>query len=423
MRGGVAGNKEIEPAMMSFEEARETILSHVDRLETERVELLESLGRVTAEDIIAPFNLPSFDNSSMDGYAVRAADCGSHASLPIEGYIPAGGVATFILAPGTAIKIMTGAPVPKDCDAVVPFEDAEEAGQQIVLKAKVRPDQHIRRAGEDVRRGDTVIPSQTPIRASEINMLASLGRSFVEVYRRPVVAILSTGDELVEPGQPLAEGQIYNSNSVMLAAAVREAGAIPLVLGIARDDRECLRQKIREGLAADALITAAGVSVGDRDFVREILTELGVKQILWKVNIKPGKSATFGIYDGKPVFSLPGNPVSALITFEELARPALMKMMGRRQFIQSLLTATLQEDLRKQPGKIFFARVRLRIAKGKLLAWSAGHQDTGFQRTICLADGIALLPAERGHFHAGEEIEVHLFSGMLNLAEATTGER
>jgi molybdopterin molybdotransferase len=408
--------------MISFEEALATILSNIEILKIEPAELLESLDRVTAEDIIAPFNLPSFDNSAMDGYAVRAADCGNHASLPIRGYIPAGGVATAKLEPTNAIKIMTGAPVPQGADAIVPFEDAEEANQIVTVNEAVRSGQHIRRAGEDVRQGEIVIPAGTLIRVPEINMLASLGRRFVQVYRRPVVAVLATGDELVEPGQPLSEGKLYNSNSVMLAAAVREAGATPLILGIARDDRESLRQKIGEGLKADALITAAGVSVGDRDFVREILAEFGVKQIFWKVNIKPGKSTAFGIFGSRPVFSLPGNPVSAMITFAEMVRPALLKMMGHRHFTQPLLAATLQEDLRKKPGKIFFARVRLRIVKGKLLAWSAGHQDTGFQRTICLADGIARLPAEGGNFHAGEQIMVRLLSGSVNVAESSAGE-
>jgi molybdopterin molybdotransferase len=403
--------------MMSFEEARTTILDHVAPLAPEQSELLDSLGQVTAEEIIAPFNLPSFDNSAMDGYAVRTADCSHNATLPIMDYIPAGGVAHTKLTAGKSIKIMTGAPVPQGADAVVPFEDAEEANQAIKVKEPVKSGQHIRHAGEDVRQGEVVIPSGRLIRVPEINMLANLGRRSVQVYRRPVVAILATGDELVEPGQPLTEGKIYNSNSVMLAAAVREAGATPLILGIAKDDREILRSKIEEGLKADALITAAGVSVGDRDYVRETLTEFGVKQVFWKINIKPGKSAAFGIYGAKPVFSLPGNPVSAMITFEELARPALLKMMGRPQSIQPMLTATLQEDLRKKAGKTFFARVRLQVSEGKLVAWSAGHQDTGFQRTICLADGIAMLPAERGNFRAGEEIEVRILSNALNLAE------
>jgi molybdopterin molybdotransferase len=408
--------------MMKFEEARATILDNISLLGTEEVELLDSLGRVAAEDTVAPFNLPPFDNSAMDGYAVRAADCAIGAMLEIHDYVPAGGIAKSALEPGKAIKIMTGAPLPKASDVIVPFEDATEENHAITLNKPVRMGQHIRRAGEDVKSGDTVFTAGTQIRTAEINILASLGAGFVKVYRRPVVAILATGDELIEAGQPLAEGKLYNSNSFMLAAAVREAGGIPLILGIARDNRESLREKMEAGLEADVLITAAGVSVGDRDFVRPMLEELGVKQVFWKIDIKPGKSTAFGMHGRKPVFALPGNPVSAMITFLELVRPAILKMMGRRQVIQPLLTAIMQEDMRNKSGKTFFARVRLEAIGGKLYARSAGHQDTGFQRTVCMANGIAMLPADRNNIKAGEDVAVHFLGGNLNLAEPVARE-
>lgn len=408
--------------MTGFEEARNMILGNVTSLGSEEVSLLDSLGRICAEDVIAPLNLPLFENSAMDGYAVRVADCNRSASVPIAGYIPAGGRAIAELIPGSAIKIMTGAPVPQGCDAIVPLEEADEANQEVTVQAAVFPGQHIRRAWEDVKRGETALPRGTPIRAPQIGTLASLGKRFVQVYRKPLVAILATGDELVEPGRSLDGSKVFDSNTFALAAAVREVGAAPLALGIATDDRDSLRQRIGEGLQADVLVTAAGVSVGDRDLVREILAEYGVKQMFWKVNLKPGKAMAFGIKDGKLVFSLPGNPVSALITFEELVRPALLKMMGHPQPIQPLLIATLQEELHKKPGKIVFARVRLQIAKGKFLAWSSGHQDTGFLQTMCRANGIAMLPAERSVFHAGEEINVHVLPGLQNLFESAPGE-
>ncbi len=396
--------------MTSFEEARDIILSNVAPMETEQMELLDSLGRVAAETITAPYNLPSFDNSAMDGYAVRVADSTRFASLPITGYIPAGGVATATISPGSAIKIMTGAPVPPGCDAIVPFEDATESDQAVRIEIAPLPGQHVRRAGEDIKLGDTVLAVGTPIRIPEISILASLGRSSLRVYRKPLVAILATGDELVELGQPLPEGRLYNSNSPGLAAAVLEAGAAYKMIGIARDEPEHLRQKLAEGLQADALITAAGVSVGDRDFVREILAELGVKQLLWKVNIKPGKSAAFGSYLGKPVFSLPGNPVSAIVTFEELVRPALLKMMGHQHVVKPFVTAVLQEELHKKPGRTFLSRVRLVHSDGKYLAWSAGNQDTGILQTMLQTNALAILPADRTSFAAGEEIKVHLLS-------------
>jgi molybdopterin molybdotransferase len=403
--------------MLSFEEAREIILDNMAPMETETVEILDSLGRVTAEEVIAPLNLPTFDNSAMDGYAVRVADCNRFAPLAVSGYIPAGGAVVSEVVPGNAIRIMTGAPVPPGCDAIVPIEDveeAEDAGKEIwVVKTAPRVGQHIRLAGGDVKLGETVLPLGMLISVSAISMLASLGRTKVQVYRKPVVAILATGDELVEPGQPLAPTQVFNSNSVALAAAVREVGGEAIMLGIARDSREHLRQMTAAGLHADVLITAAGISVGDRDLVRETLAELGVNQIFWKVAMKPGKSMAFGTSHGIPVFSLPGNPVSSMITFEELVRPALLKMMGHRKVIKPLVTATLQEEMRKKPGRVFFARVRLECVNGKLLAWNAGKQETGFVQPLLHADALAVLPAARTLFAAGEEINVHLLSTFL----------
>jgi molybdopterin molybdotransferase len=403
--------------MLSFEDARNIILSNVVPMKAQPVEILSSLGRVAAQDVVAPINLPSFDNSAMDGYAVRVADCNRFAPLIVSGYIPAGGDVITEVLPGNAIRIMTGAPVPPGCDAIVPLEDvedAEEIGEQIwIVNTAPRTGQHIRFAGEDVKRGDTVLPAGTLIRVPAVSVLASLGRTQVQVYRKPVVAILATGDELVEPGQALAEGKLYNSNSVALAAAVHEAGAEAIILGIARDNREHLRQMIADGLRADVLITAAGVSVGDRDFVRDTLAELGVNQLFWKVDMKPGKSMAFGTIQGKPVFSLPGNPVSAMITFEEMVRPALLKMMGHRKVVKPLVTATLQEEMSKKPGRVFFSRVRLERVNGKFLAWNAGNQDTGFVQTLLHADALAVLPADRVSFAAGEEINVHILSSLL----------
>ncbi len=214
--------------MISFEEARDTILENVASLEAEQVALPDSLGRTIAEDVVAPFDLPTFDNSAMDGFAVRAADCGAFTTLTINGYIPAGGTATVEAMPGGAIKIMTGAPVPKGCDAVVPFEEAEEAGHEVSINASVQLGQHIRYAGEDVQRGETVLHTGTLIRVPEVSILASLGRQCVKVTRRPHVAILSTGDELVELGQTLPAYKVFDSNSAALAAAVRAAGAVPI---------------------------------------------------------------------------------------------------------------------------------------------------------------------------------------------------
>jgi molybdopterin molybdotransferase len=362
--------------------------------------------------------MPLCDNSAMDGYAVRAADCANiPASLRVTGYIPAGGEITGPVEPGCTIRIMTGAPLPPGCDAVVPVEESDGGVETVTITAPVKSRQHIRFTGEDIAGGTTVIETGTLIRPAEISLFASFGKAVVPVFRRPRVAILSTGDELIELGEPLTKGKIVNSNALSLAAAVREIGAMPQILGIARDNRESHLEKMREGLKADALITSAGVSAGDRDLVRDVLAELGVQQLFWKVDMKPGGPTAFATYQGKPVFSLPGNPVSTMITFEELARPALLRMMGHRRVLKPLVKAVLQSEFRKKPGKLHFLRVKLAVVEGRYLAYSSGDQNTGILKTMLLADAIALLPAEPSSFSPGEEVDVHILSGNVEMLE------
>lgn len=407
--------------MPTFEEARKVILDSVVPVGAERVETSRSLGRVLAEDVVAPWDLPSCDNSAMDGYAVRFEDCRRGVLLKKCGYVPAGGPASAAVAPGCAVRIMTGAPIPPGCDAVVPFEETEEADGHVRIMGRVTLRQHIRFQGEDVSAGVIIMPAGTRIRPPEIGMLASIGKAVVPVYRRARVAVLSTGDELVELGEPPAVGRIVNSNSLSIAAAVREAGAQPVLLGIARDDRASHAEKIAEGLKADALVTTAGVSAGDRDLVRQVLEEMGVESRFWRVAIKPGGPTAFGMKGEKPVFSLPGNPVSALITFEVFVRPALLKMMGATRVIKPLVTAVLKDDVRKKPGKMSFLRVRIAVRNGEYLASSSGDQHTGILRSMVLADGLAVLPAERTVFAAGETVDVHLLGPDAEALEGETG--
>lgn len=394
--------------MPTFEEARKIILDSVVTLGMEKVEILSAVGRVLAEDVAAPWDMPLWDNTAMDGYALCAADCPEGGSLKVAGFLPAGDHMTDEVERGTAVKIMTGAPIPPGADAVVPYEETEEQDGQVFIKTAVKPGDHIRFKGEDVKTGETVLPAGTRLRPSEISMLASFGKLFIPVHRKVHVAILSTGDELVDPGEALTPGKIINSNSLALAAAVVQAGGIPVMLGIARDNRESLREKLAEGLRADVLITSAGVSAGDCDYVRDVLAELMVSQAFWKIDIKPGRPTAFGLRDGKPVFSLPGNPVSSLLTFEEFVRPALLKMMGHRRVLRPMVKATLKEGLRKKPGRVNFIRVAVEQENGDFLVQSAGKQDTGFLKTLLLADGIAVIPAERGDLNAGERVNVHL---------------
>ncbi len=403
--------------MPTFEEARTCILESVNPLGMEKVELLEALGRVLSENVTAPWDMPLWNNTAMDGFAVKSGDCKEPVSLKVAGFLPAGENMIESLEPGTAVKILTGAPIPPGADAVVPVEEVEDKGDTVFIRGPVKAGDHIRFKGEDVKAGEPVIAAGTVIRPYEISMLASFGKLFVPVYRKVRVAILSTGDELVEPGESLSPGKIINSNAVTVAAAVRQLGGEPVMLGIARDDEESLREKLTEGLNADVLITSAGISAGDRDLVRKVLNELKVKLIFWKIDIKPGRPTAFSVRDGKPVFSLPGNPVSTMITFEEFVRPALLKMMGHRKVIKPLLKAVLKGPVKKKPGRVNFLRVSLEKENGELFASSPGKQDTGILKTMLLSGGIAVIPSEQGDLKDGDTIDVHLIGPGVEMLE------
>ena len=395
--------------MLTFEEARERILARISPLGTETVALGDAAGRVLAGEVRSPWDLPAWDNSAMDGYAVRAEDCRGSATLRITGYMAAGGPDAPKVAPGCAVKIMTGSPVPEGCDAVVPFEEAEERDGNVRIPAPVKPRAHIRFRAEDIPAGTLVVPPGTVLRPPEISMLASFGMGTVPVHRMPRVAVLSTGDELVELGEPLVYGKIVNSNSHALAAAIREAGGIPIPLGIARDDRDSLLAKLSEGLSADVLVTSAGVSAGDRDFVRDVLADLGVEAVFWKVLIKPGGPTAFGLKGKTAVFSLPGNPVSSLITFEVFVRPAIRRMAGDASPVKPAVKASLAEPVRKKAGKTHFHRVAIEAGEEGYVARTSGDQHSGILRTLVRADGIAVLAADRTAFAAGEKVDVLLF--------------
>jgi molybdopterin molybdotransferase len=396
--------------MPSFEDAVRLILDSVSPRDSESVSLLDSLGRVSAEEVTAPWSTPRYDNSAMDGFAVRAADCAADAALPMTAYIPAGASASSALAPGCVIKIMTGAPIPLGCDAVVPIEATEEADGVVRMKNPVTPRQHVRFAGEDISAGDTILSEGHVIRPVDIGVLASFGKKTTAVYRQPKVAILSTGDELVDNAEDLVQGKVLDSNCWAMAGAVLDCGAIPIMLGIAQDAVASHRAKLEQGLRADVLITTAGVSAGDRDFVRDALAQVGVDPVFRGVRVKPGSPTCFGLRGSKPVFSLPGNPVASLITFEEFVKPALLKMMGHRRVLNPFLPAVLGAEVRKSSGNAKLLRVRLEEREGVLWAWSAGPQDTGVQKTLLRADGLALLPADRGWFAAGEEVRVQMLN-------------
>jgi molybdopterin molybdotransferase len=403
--------------MISFEDARRTILDKVAPAGVERVLLLDAVGRIIAADFAAPCDMPRWDNSAMDGFAVRSADCTPGAILTVTDYIPAGVSSDDAVQPGCAARIMTGAPIPAGADAVVPFEETEAGEGTVKLLQQVREKDHIRFRGEDVATGEPVVARGTLIAPPQVSLLASFAAVLVPVYRKVRVAILSTGDELVELGTAPEKSEIVNSNTLAVAAAVKLCGAEPVIIGIARDNRESHLALISEGLKADVLVTSAGVSAGDRDLVRETLTELGVEEVFWKIGIKPGGPTAFGLKGNLPVFSLPGNPVSTMITFEEFVRPALLKMMGHTKVLRRTVRGYLTGEVRKKPGKLNFLRVQVSFVDGRCLASTSGDQNTGILKTMLRANALALLPADRTEFQAGDEVDLQLLDPTLEMEE------
>lgn len=403
----------------SFSKAQTDIMENIMPLKACTSALFDAAGRILAEDICAPHDLPLWNNSAMDGFAVRSEDCNKLSHLTVCGYLPAGDSAEGINVPsGSAVRIMTGAPIPEGCDAVVPFENTEQDEERILIKFRVKPGEHVRQRGEDIRAGELAIPSGTILRPGEISLIASLGKTSVKVYRQACVAILATGSELVEPGDKLVSGKIFNGNSLALAAAVRETGARPILLGIAKDDPVCIKEKISEGLKADALLTSAGISVGDKDFVKEALKQAGVRSIFWRVKLKPGHPTMFGMHQKKPVFSLPGNPVSTLLTFDQFVRPALLKMMGHQHTSRSTVKAVLQNPHTKKADRVQLLRVLVTKHGDQLIATSAGDQNTGILTTSLRANAIAILPTDKEYFPAGDIIQVQFLQPDPHLKAA-----
>ncbi|WP_128378728.1 gephyrin-like molybdotransferase Glp [Streptomyces cavernae] len=392
--------------MTGLEEARETILSSVSPLGAEVVAVPDVVGRVLASDQFSPWDLPMWDNSAMDGYAVRAADCQERSVLPVRGFLPAGKPAVDALEPGQADRILTGAPLPAGADAVVPFELTEAVPDGVRLLVRPAVGDHVRKRGGDLRAGQAVLTEGRVLGPAEVAVLAATGRSTVPVVRRPRVAVLSTGDELLVPGEPLRDGRIHDSNGPALAAAALRTGVVPTVLPIARDHPDDLRRSLETGLRADVLVTSAGVSAGDRDLVREVLGDLGAKEAFWQVDIQPGRPMAFATNDTCRVFALPGNPVAALLTFEVFVRPALRRMLGHRRPVEPLLRARLEEDVRPRANRVTLRRVRLERTADGLVATSAGRQATGFVTTLARADGIAFIPRGEDVLTAGTRVDV-----------------
>jgi molybdopterin molybdotransferase len=391
--------------MLTVEEAVEAILARVSVLGSERVEVLGALGRVLAEPIVSRREIPPWPNSSMDGYAVRAEDTARGAALAVVGRVEAGGLPARAVGRGEAMRIFTGAPLPEGADTVVPQEDVDASDGRIALRGAVEQAAYVRRRGEDVRVGDRVLDPGTVLTAAEIGLLATLGHGQVPVYRRPRVAILSTGNELADLGTEPGPGQIPNTNTYTLMAQVLEAGSEPLNLGVAGDRLEAIEARLRTARDADVLVSSAGVSVGELDLVREALTRAGAELHLWQVSMRPGKPITFGSFGARPVFGLPGNPVSAMVTFELFVRPALLKMSGRRRLVRPRLRVRALEAVANPGSRRGYLRVRLEANGDGLGARLTGEQGSAILRSMVAADGLAVIPPDTT-VAAGSSLEV-----------------
>jgi len=395
---------------LTVEEALERILAGVPSMPAHEIRLLDALGRVLAEDARADRDVPPFTNSAMDGYAVRGADVArAPARLTMVGEVAAGSVPSRGIGPGEAMRIMTGAPLPQGADTIVRVEDTDNGSEIVTITKETATGLSVRQAGEDLRAGDVVLARGALLRPAEIGVLATMGRSRVRVVRAPRVAVLSTGDEVVELEAELRPGQIRDANRYSLSAAIAATGCEPWTLGIVRDTAEALRGALREALAADAIVTSGGVSVGDHDHVKPVVSEMGTMDF-WSIAIRPGRPLAFGeLRDGGrrvPIFGLPGNPVSALLTFELFVRPALLRMSGRASVARPRARARLTERIEKPPQLRFFARGIHDAGAGTVR--TTGPQGSGILRSMALANCLIDLPPGAARHEPGETVDVIL---------------
>jgi molybdopterin molybdotransferase len=408
--------------MISVEKALQIILAHFRPLGMEEVNILKAQGRVTGKNIKASRNIPPADNSSMDGYAVRHIDikdatAGKPVTLKIIEDIPAGKVPHKKLKNGEAARIMTGAIIPPGADTVIRQEDTRKLGQNVSILVAAEKSQDIRFAGEDVKKGELVIPAGTVIGPAQTGMLASLGYSQVSIYRQPRVAIMSTGDELVTISQNPPPGKIVNSNSYALAAQVLACGGIPVLLGIVRDTKSALQKKFQKALDADVIISSGGVSVGDYDFVKDVMGEMGNAMHFWQVAMRPGKPLAFGAIEGVPLFGLPGNPVSVMVSFEQFVRPSLLKMQGHINIFRPTIKATSLQEIQKKAGIKHFIRAIVRKEKDKYVASTTGEQGSGILKSMVLANGLIVLEEDDTSIKKGDEVRVQLLDNSLFSAK------
>ncbi|MBI21089.1 MAG: molybdopterin molybdenumtransferase MoeA [Chloroflexi bacterium] len=415
--------------MLTVEEAREKILLEFRELELSYVSIVESFGMTLADDIVSTVNIPPLDNSAMDGYALVSGNTKNNnfVEMDVIGSISAGEIPNKQITPGKTIRIMTGAPIPYGADSVVPFEDTDEIerknsgklSNKITIKIKVKPGENIRLKGEDIISGSKALYKGTTVRSSEIGVAASLGLTHLPVIRRPVVSIISTGNELQSPGTKLSKGKIYNSNAFSIASLVNSYGGIPKIIGIAGDNINELEKVLYSAMEdADLVVTSAGVSKGDYDVVKDVLANIG-KMSLWSVKMRPAKPLAFGVLKSKskkvPHLGLPGNPVSAMVAFIQFGRPVIQKMMGKELFPIPRINAILDDTITNFDGRRVYSRVKVyKTQKGIYRAKSTGSQSSGVLTSMSLANGFAICPEFTDKIKKGQTVQVEMFDWAEN---------
>jgi molybdopterin molybdotransferase len=403
--------------LLSVEEAREKVLSQIKPLAPLELPLQEAYGCVLAANVTAMSDIPDFSSSAMDGFAVRSSDVAAAtpddpAELRIVGRALIGRRPESTVGGGEAVRIATGAPIPAGADTIVPIENCEVLGETVRILAGSSEGKHIRPTGEDVRSGEILVPKGRRLLAPELGLLATAGVPHPPVHPRPRVIVLSTGDELIPPGQSPEFGQVHDSNAYSIFGALREAGAAPVMAGIVRDDVDLLRDTVLNHLAqADAFVSSGGVSVGERDVVKAAFFRRGDLDF-YKVAMQPGMPQGFGHIEGKPFFGLPGNPVSVFVSFEVFIRPAIMKMLGRKQLFRPEVPATLDADVTGPKGKTQFARVLVKRTADGWVASPTGGRGSNLISTVSRANGLAIVPAGVETAPAGTEVKVMLFRSL-----------
>ncbi|MFQ6069433.1 MAG: gephyrin-like molybdotransferase Glp [Candidatus Aminicenantales bacterium] len=396
--------------MISFKEAQNTVLDSTPILDQSEIRVDKIYSGVLAEDIKAKEDIPLFTNSAMDGFALRSRDT-VHvpAALKLKGCIKAGDYPAFTVGRGEAAKIMTGAFLPPGADAVVMVEETEEKAGEVIVKKAVKKGENVRFKGEEIKKGQVALNKGTKLNPAAAGFLAALGYEKVWIFSKPRVALLITGNELIKPGEEIKPGKTWESNSVSLQAALADLNISPLSLGTARDSEPDLERGVKKGLSSsDILIISGGVSVGKYDLVQEILLREGVKRIFWRVAIKPGKPLFFGKKEKTLVFGLPGNPVSALVTFLEFVRPAILKMMGQKEFFLKEKEAILEHEFHKKSDRSYLLRGFVQEKKGTLQVKSTGSQQSHMLSSFARANCLIYLDKDKVYFRPGEKVKIHI---------------